>query len=281
VKQSREKFVALAAGAPGSRPAVAEDDGSGFRPAARELARENTAPTCENTEAARADRYRAVFLSRLAHELRTPLTAILGFAEILLNQEQLTEAQRNFCERIQNSAQQLRQGLNQLSELSRMDAGRREIHAEEFSLQDLLPQSCAAISRTMQRQKSELSWFAAPDLPMIVSDRGMLRQVIESFLDFMTNRNSEGAVVKASAEKNARGFVIKLEDDGELLIDPGSVGVLDLIEQQCTTNFDLGLVIARHHIDLLGGTLSIKNRQPRGLDIVLEFPSVLPDPQTD
>jgi len=144
-----------------------------------------------------------------------------------------------------------------------------------------LPQSCAAISRTMQRQKSELSWFAAPDLPMIVSDRGMLRQVIESFLDFMTNRNSEGAVVKASAEKNARGFVIKLEDDGELLIDPGSVGVLDLIEQQCTTNFDLGLVIARHHIDLLGGTLSIKNRQPRGLDIVLEFPLVLLDPQTD
>ena len=258
---------------------MAERDGSRFAPTAENLASEKTAPACESADPGRADRYRAVFLSRLAHELRTPLTAILGFAEILLNQEQLTEAQRNFCERIQNSAQQLRQGLNQLSDLSRMEAGSREIHAEEFSLQDLLPQSCGALSH--KAQKPELSWSASPDLPMIVSDRGMLRQVIESFLDFMTSRNSEGAAVKASAEKTARGFVIRLEDDGEPLIDPGSIGVLDLTEQQSPTNFDLALAIARHHIDLLGGKLNIKNRKPRGLDIVLEFPPVLPDMQAD
>ena len=58
-------------------------------------------------------------ISHLTHELRTPLTSILGFAEIMLSQEKLTDAQRNFCERIQNSAQQLQRSLNQLSELSR------------------------------------------------------------------------------------------------------------------------------------------------------------------
>ncbi len=58
-------------------------------------------------------------ISHLAHELRTPLTSILGFAEIMLSQEELSDAQRNFCERIQNSAQQLQRSLNQLSELSR------------------------------------------------------------------------------------------------------------------------------------------------------------------
>ena len=58
-------------------------------------------------------------LSHLAHELRTPLTSILGFAEIMLSQEELTDAQRNFCERIQNSAQQLQRNLNQLSDLAR------------------------------------------------------------------------------------------------------------------------------------------------------------------
>ncbi len=58
-------------------------------------------------------------LSHLAHELRTPLTSILGFAEIMLSQEELTDAQRNFCERIQNSAQQLQRNLNQLSEIAR------------------------------------------------------------------------------------------------------------------------------------------------------------------
>ena len=63
--------------------------------------------------------WRSASMAHLAHELRTPLTSILGFSEILLSQEQLTDAQRNFCERIQNSAQQLQRTLNDLAELSR------------------------------------------------------------------------------------------------------------------------------------------------------------------
>jgi len=60
-------------------------------------------------------------MAHLAHELRTPLTSILGFSEILLSQEELTDAQRNFCERIQSSAQQLQRTLNDLAELSRSE----------------------------------------------------------------------------------------------------------------------------------------------------------------
>src|SRR5882672_9296077 len=56
--------------------------------------------------------YRSAFLARLSHELRTPLTSILGFSEILLTQEELSDAQRSFCERIQNSARQLQASLN-------------------------------------------------------------------------------------------------------------------------------------------------------------------------
>ena len=65
--------------------------------------------------------WRSATMAHLAHELRTPLTSILGFSEILLGQEQLTDAQRNFCERIQNSAQQLQRTLNHMADLSRMD----------------------------------------------------------------------------------------------------------------------------------------------------------------
>jgi len=64
---------------------------------------------------------RSAALSHLAHELRTPLTSILGFSEILLSQEELTDAQRNFCQRIQNSAHQLQNNLNRLAELSRAE----------------------------------------------------------------------------------------------------------------------------------------------------------------
>ena len=65
--------------------------------------------------------WRSASMAHLAHELRTPLTSILGFSEILLSQEQLSDAQRNFCERIQNSAQQLQRTLNDLAELARTE----------------------------------------------------------------------------------------------------------------------------------------------------------------
>jgi two-component system phosphate regulon sensor histidine kinase PhoR len=64
---------------------------------------------------------RREFVANVSHELRTPLTSILGFAEILLSQEKISDAQRNFCERIQNSAHQLQRTLTQLSEVARVN----------------------------------------------------------------------------------------------------------------------------------------------------------------
>jgi len=77
--------------------------------------------------------HRSSLISHLAHELRTPLTSILGFSEILLSQEELTAAQRNFCERIQNSAHQLQRSLNQLTELSRLEVAFSNKPSEESS----------------------------------------------------------------------------------------------------------------------------------------------------
>ena len=75
----------------------------------------------ENRKLRELIEYRSAQIAHLGHELRTPLTSILGFAEILLGHEELTDAQRNFCERIQNSARQLQRTLNELADLSRLD----------------------------------------------------------------------------------------------------------------------------------------------------------------
>ncbi|HEY0386106.1 MAG TPA: histidine kinase dimerization/phospho-acceptor domain-containing protein, partial [Pyrinomonadaceae bacterium] len=73
-----------------------------------------------NRELRHVAHYRSLFLSRMSHELRTPLTSMLGFAEILLDHEKLTDTQRRFCEKIQSSGMQLQTSLNQLVDLSRL-----------------------------------------------------------------------------------------------------------------------------------------------------------------
>jgi signal transduction histidine kinase len=85
------------------------------------LERVNTALKEQNRKLRELAEHRCASIAHLAHELRTPLTSIIGFAEILLTQEELTDPQRNFCQRIQNSAHQLQNNLTQLGELSRLE----------------------------------------------------------------------------------------------------------------------------------------------------------------
>jgi two-component system sensor histidine kinase BarA len=239
------------------------------------LRQKNVALAEENRKLKLLAEYRSAFLARLAHELRTPLTSILGFAEIMLSREELTEAQRNFCQRIQNSAQQLQMNFNQLADLSRLEGGQSEVQREEFTLQDVLRESCASVAQQAQKQKVGLRSDAAPGLPPIISDRGKLRQVLYNFLAYAINRSPEGAFVRIAAEKAELGFLMTIEDEGEPLAESAEVGEWDATDRRFGDS-ELGLAIARHNIDLISATLSWQGRPPRGLRILIQLPAVVP-----
>ena len=240
-----------------------------------DLQRQKAALEEQNRKLQQVAEYRSAFLARLAHELRTPLTSILGFSEILLTHEDLTEAQRGFCERIQNSAHQLQGSLNQLSDLSRLEAGQSELHLEEFSLEDLLREACQGLARQAEKQNAEIRCQVGDDLPMVVSDRGKLRQAVYNFLAYAITR-SPGAPVVVSAEKDAAGFLLKIEDEGESPADCTAFVELDSSNRRAG-NSELGLAIARQNIDLLGASLSFQHRQPRGLQVVIQLPGAPPE----
>src|SRR5688572_16175874 len=109
-------------------------------------------------------KYRSLFLARLAHELRTPLTSILGFSEIMLSQEKLTDAQRGFCERIQSSAQQLQSSLNQLSDLARLEAGQTKLLEENIALGETLRDVLPALARSAEKKRVRLRSGAADEI---------------------------------------------------------------------------------------------------------------------
>ncbi len=221
--------------------------------------------------------YRSAFLARLSHELRSPLTSILGFSEILLTQEELTEAQRGFCERIQNSARQLQANLNQLSDLSRLEAGQSELQLEEFSLEVVLQEACLGLARQTDKQNTELRCHTDAALPTIVSDRAKLRQVLYNFLAYAITR-SPGGIVNVTVENDSDGFLLKIEDEGQRPADSTAFVELDPQNRRAGSS-ELGLAIARQNIDLLGARLTFENRQPCGLQVVIQLPSVAPEPR--
>src|SRR5687767_7771629 len=145
-----------------------------------------------NRQLRRVSLYRSLFLARMSHELRTPLTSILGFSEILLEQEELTETQRRFCQKIQVSGFQLQTSLNQLVDLSRLEAEQPEAFLQEFSLREMLRESCTALARPAHTRQVHLEYDLAPDVTTVVSDHGKLRQILYNFLAWAVSRSSSG-----------------------------------------------------------------------------------------
>ncbi|HEX8475013.1 MAG TPA: HAMP domain-containing sensor histidine kinase [Pyrinomonadaceae bacterium] len=242
-----------------------------------ELQQRSAALEEANLELRRVNRYRSLFLARMSHELRTPLTSILGFAEILLDQERLTDPQRRFCEKIQGSGLQLQTSLNQLVDLSRLEAGQTELFLHEFSLRETLRESCAAVGRLAQKQEVKVECCTAPELGSIVSDEGKLRQVLYNFLAHAIGRSPTGAHVKVrvGVEPSTR-FRIEITDEGEPLLDPAHIFDpvdLDAPNERGTNMNELGLVIAHRLLGVLGGNIKLDSGAKQGLTVHLELPA--------
>jgi len=230
-----------------------------------------------NSELQRVARYRSLFLARMSHELRTPLTSILGFTEILLDQEDLSDTQRRYCGKIQSSGQQLQSSLNQLVDLSRLEAGQTELFLHEFSLRQALRESCQAVARLAQKQDVKVDCQFGDNIGTIVSDEGKLRQVLYNFLAHAIGRSPAGGTVTINAENlSSQGYEITIEDAGERLQDMSRVFEpvhLDAPSEQASNMNELGLVIARRLIDAIGGTVKLESAATGGLLVKIEIPA--------
>ena len=228
-----------------------------------------------NRELRRVSHYRSLFLARMSHELRTPLTSILGFSEILLDHEQLTETQRRFCQKVQDSGFQLQASLNQLVDLSRIEAGETEVFLQEFSLREALRESCATVARLAQKQQVHVDYELAPEIGTIVTDQGKFRQVLFNFIAWAVSRTPSGETVKISVTTPEPNVLsIKVSDAGEPIADPTRVFDPDETTPPREPNInELGIIIGRKLIDLMDGSISLMNRDTVGLEAVIQLPA--------
>ncbi len=265
------------------RPALIEDNNIDRQPVEDErvahlieqLKQRKVELEAANRELQHVSRYRSLFLARMSHELRTPLTSILGFTEILLDQEQLTDAQRGFCQKIRNSGLQLLTSLNQLVDLSRLEVGPAELFLHEFSLRDTMREACASVHRVAQKLEVKVECDLHPEITTIVSDQGRFRQVLYTFLAWAVSRSKEGQSVVAYAQfQNGRQLQVRIDDEGDPVTDFGRVFEPDESAHAGRTDLnEMGIIIGRRLIEVMKGTVSLENRPSGGLRTVLQIPA--------
>ncbi|MEW6749704.1 MAG: ATP-binding protein [Candidatus Latescibacterota bacterium] len=216
-----------------------------------------------------ANRAKSQFLANISHEIRTPMNAILGYAQILRHGRDLQERQRLAVETIQSSGEHLLGLINEVLDLSKIEAGRMELQPTDFDLSRLLD-GLARMFAFRCREKG-LGWrlAAPPALPQRVrGDEGKLRQVLINLLGNAVKFTQAGEVCLRVERGEDDVYALAVADTGvgitrqdvEALyrpFEPGSAG-----RQHGGTG--LGLSIARRQLELMGAELQVESAPGQG-----------------
>jgi signal transduction histidine kinase/DNA-binding NarL/FixJ family response regulator len=219
-------------------------------------------------EAEAANRAKSAFLANMSHELRTPLNAILGFAQLLDRAEGLTGEQRDNLRIIHRSGQHLLELINDVLEISKIEAGRTSVQEESFDLHGLVTDLGELFQVRARGKGLQLSTAVAPDVPRFVhTDHSKLRQILINLLGNAVKFTDAGSVrLRVTGTQRLRfevhdtGIGIAQEDQDRLFNTFVQTGTA----RQSADGTGLGLAISQHFAELLGGTITISSQPGQG-----------------
>ena len=221
-----------------------------------------------------ANRAKSAFLANMSHELRTPLNAVLGYAQFLQSDKGLSAEQSNALNMIRKSGEHLLALINDVLDLSRIEAGRLELHPAAIDLpQQLL--TIVDIVRGRARHKGiMIDFVAAENLPRWVKgDAHRLRQVLLNLLGNAVKFTERGEVrLYAHSEESTEGMVklrFEVEDTGAGIAAEHLASIFQPFEQvgdlvQRAGGTGLGLAISRELVQAMGGDIRVRSELGRG-----------------
>jgi signal transduction histidine kinase/ActR/RegA family two-component response regulator len=234
---------------------------------AREQA-EATAERLRESEAAlqRANTAKDEFLATLSHELRTPMTAIMGWSEMLADEENLDrETQSMAVEAIRKSATVQAQLIDDLLDVSRITAGKMKIECEPTELATVLRSAVQTVRSAADAKQVSLSEEIAPGL-LVNGDARRLQQIVWNLITNAVKFTPEGGKVAVALRQEGREAVIEVRDTGQGIAPEFMPHIFERFRQadSSTTRphmgLGLGLAIVRHLVELHGGTISAESK---------------------
>lgn len=230
-----------------------------------------------------ANRVKNEFLANVTHELRTPLTSIIGFAELLSEssgQEQGGKPSR-YAENILISGRILLEIINDLLDLAKIEAGRVELHLESVRLSELVESLVEFMRPVADKKGQELLLTAEESLPILITDRGKLRQILFNLLSNALKFTPEdGRVTVRITREGADRVRIAITDTGPGIASEHQAMIFDKFRQidgSATREHHgagLGLAIAKELVTLLGGEIGVDSVLGMGATFWLKLPLV-------
>lgn len=230
-------------------------------------------------QADRANKAKSEFLANMSHELRTPLNAILGFSQLMQRNRNLPARCQRYIEIINNSGEHLLGLINNVLEVSKIEAGKLRLTLEVFELPQLLKNLQALLQIKAEKKGLRLEVILAPDLPTyIYADQGKLRQVLLNLLSNSIKFTASGYVRLTAnlapiplAAENSETVILRfgVEDTG-VGISPEEIEALFAPFQQTQSGLKsgqgtgLGVALCQKYVRLMGGDLQVESVLEQG-----------------
>ena len=226
------------------------------------------------------DRLKSAFVTIVSHELRTPLTSIKGFAENMLQglTGPLNEKQQHYLTRIHLNAERLTRMLNELLDLSRIEAGKMQLLATPLVLQELFSDLLDGFQPLARQKSIDMDVVFADVVPPVQADRDKLYEVVANLLDNAIKFTSPGGRVQISAEvQDARFVRVAVSDNGCGIPEEHRKKIFQKFYRindvtGSSNGAGLGLSIAKGLIELHGGTLDVESEPGKGSRVFLKRP---------
>ncbi|MBL9187368.1 MAG: response regulator [Opitutaceae bacterium] len=217
-----------------------------------------------------ASQAKSAFLASMSHELRTPLNGVIGYAQVIMKDRELSEKNRDRLRIVQTSGEHLLRMINEVLDLSKIEAGRMELHPAPFHLPQLLRDIAAAISARAEQKELEFIFEPAPELPeMVIGDAQKLRQIIDNLLSNAIKFTSRGEVRLTARPIPPDHVSFSVSDTGAGISDADRTRIFLPFQQAGDSRppeqgTGLGLTISQRFVALMGSKLIVESTPGAG-----------------
>jgi GAF domain-containing protein len=227
-----------------------------------------------------ANKHKSEFLANMSHELRTPLNAIIGFSEVLLERMfgELNEKQDDYLKDIHSSGRHLLTLINDILDLSKIEAGRMELEPSTFDLASALSNAMTLVRERAQRHGITLEQQVDPQLGEVTADERKFKQILVNLLSNAVKFTPDGGRIDVNARREEDNVVIAVHDTGIGIAAQDQAAVFEEFRQvgRDYTNKQegtgLGLTLTKKFVELHGGRIWLNSEPGKGSTFTFTIP---------
>jgi len=229
-----------------------------------------------------ANKHKSDFLARVSHDLRTPLNSIIGFTRIVVRrmEGQLPALQKENLQKVLISSEHLLNLINGLLDLAKIDAGKMEVSADTFRVEDIINMTTATVEPLLKDGRVRIVRDVPPNLPPLKTDRDKLKQILLNLLSNAAKFTEQGEI-KVSAARDNGNLKLAVADSGIGMTAAAREHIFEEFQQAEKTTASkyggtgLGLAIVKKFVTLMGGDIAVESEEGKGSKFTITLPMEL------